>query len=458
MTYTIQNIKLDNLILTYNVANDMFILLDKDKIIINDQIINKFIIELISENTYNLVMKYKNKIIKKKIILIFSSDKLVNPLFFNIYIKNNNTYDILKTKCDDLFCKSHYILKENIKSTLFKNSGKYIFHLHYYKLSPCKINVNNIPYNVLGYTKTASLKSTNFCNINRNLKNSWKVKQNEKCKYINPNNTSILKECSIDNKFETLLSEIPNISEIFKQYVKKTHLISAGTEEIKTNKALSNIDNKIGDEETREKTYRLNKTLSPEYKNILQKSIQDFDNLNEKQYTKKNYKTLLENIYEKNKEYQLLAKYKKCSGNKLASICKVNNIVSCQNKCNEIYDCAHISYDRKNKVCKLFNTCSKLKEDFNSNTYSKKSLLRNNGYNISNAILLHKNPPIAKLPNSIRLITFIVGIIIIFCSSILLFKVIKAFIKFFLCLYYDSCYSPLELLNPFTSGPDKKYI
>ena len=92
MTYTIQNIKLDNLILTYNVVTDMFILLDKDKIIINDQIINKFNIELISENTYNLVMKYKNKVIKKEVILIFSSNKLVNPLFFNIYIKRSFIY------------------------------------------------------------------------------------------------------------------------------------------------------------------------------------------------------------------------------------------------------------------------------------------------------------------------------------------------------------------------------
>ena len=52
----------------------------------------------------------------------------------------------------------------------------------------------------------------------------------------------------------------------------------------------------------------------------------------------------------------------------------------------------HISYDRKNKKCKLFNTC-KLSSSISHDSYSKKSLLRNNGYNIENAILINKNLP-----------------------------------------------------------------
>ena len=92
-------------------------------------------------------------------------------------------------------------------------------------------------------------------------------------------------------------------------------------------------------------------------------------------------------------------------------------------------------------------------------SYSKKSLVRNNGYNIENAILINKNPPIPKLPWGIRFGTFICGIIIILCTSMILYKLIKAIIKLFLCTYYDTCYSPLELLNIFSDkGPEKRYI
>ena len=40
--YSIKNIKTDDLIFTYNISSDKFILLDKDKIIINDNIIKNF--------------------------------------------------------------------------------------------------------------------------------------------------------------------------------------------------------------------------------------------------------------------------------------------------------------------------------------------------------------------------------------------------------------------------------
>ena len=78
-----------------------------------------------------------------------------------------------------------------------------------------------------------------------------------------------------------------------------------------------------------------------------------------------------------------------CQGVKLSNVCNVENVVQCQKKCNEIYDCAHLSYDRKKKVCRLYNTCKKLKSSFTHSSYSKKSLLRNNGYNIYNSILLY---------------------------------------------------------------------
>ena len=72
---------------------------------------------------------------------------------------------------------------------------------------------------------------------------------------------------------------------------------------------------------------------------------------------------------------------------------------------------------------------------------------------------MYKNPPIPELPWYIRIATLFCGIIIILCVSMILFKLTKAFIRFFMCIYYDSCYSPTELLNPFsTAGPSQRYI
>ena len=90
--YSIKNIKTEDLVLTYNISSDSFILLDNNTTIINDNYIKKFQIQPISKNNYYLLFKNNNKIIKKEIIIIFSSNKLDNPLFFNIYIKNLCSY------------------------------------------------------------------------------------------------------------------------------------------------------------------------------------------------------------------------------------------------------------------------------------------------------------------------------------------------------------------------------
>lgn len=467
--YSIKNIKTDDLVLTYNLSTDSFILLDNNTTIINDNYIKKFQIEPIADNNYYLLLKHNDKIIKKELILIFSSNKLDNPLFFNIYIKNkNNTFDILKSNCNSYICRTHNIIQKNIPTTKFKKNGSYIFYLTYFNLQPCRISVKNKDYNVLGFTKTANinpnlkLSSKNtMCNVDRNLQNSWKVKRNKRCRYIHFKDNKYhnkLKTCAIDNKMKTLLNKIPTIPEVFKKYVKNATMMSAGDTKEKTDTAKNNIQNSIGDEQTEFATERLEKTLEPEYKEVLDKSIQDFDKLDKKNKNKSNYLTLLKDIHEKNKEYKLIGKYKKCEGNKLTNVCNIENIVQCQKKCNEIYDCAHISYDRKNKKCKLFNTC-KLSSSYNHDSYSKKSLLRNNGYNILNSILTYKNLPIPELPWGIRFGTFICGVIIILCSSMILYKILKAVIKLFLCMYYDTCYAPTELLNPFSDeGPSKKYI
>ena len=98
---------------------------------------------------------------------------------------------------------------------------------------------------------------------------------------------------------KTLLNKIPTIPEIFKKYVAHNNLITAGDTKEKTDNAKNNIQNTIGDSQTEFATERLEKTLEPEYKEVLDKSIQDFDKLDEKNYTKSNYLTLLKDIKRK---------------------------------------------------------------------------------------------------------------------------------------------------------------
>lgn len=474
--YTIKNIKTSELILNYVISEKKFILLDKNATVINDNYISKFELQYINNNTYYLIYKYNYKKYFKKVKFVFSSKNLENPLFFNIYVFNNNKYEIIKSNCDNILCKTHYIINKPINEIKFKSKADYIFYLSYLDLQPCRIKMNNNLFNVLGYTKTPNLnniknnknnKNTkeNFnitCNVNRDLENSWRVKYKNKCKYIyfkdNKYNKK-LKDCSVSNKFESLLTKLPSVGEILKQMVKKQSFIKAGQQQDKIDKAKNIIDDKIGDRSTRDAVDKLEKTLSPAYKEVLAESLNNFSKLDKDTLTKDNYIILLKDIYEKNKEYNLIGKYKICKGVKLTNICNIENIVECQKKCNQIYDCAHLSYDRKQKKCRLFNTCKKLKDSFNNMSYTKQSLLRNNGYNINNSYLLYRNPPISEMPTFIRLLTFVIGIIIIVSFSMIMFKIIKAFIKLFMCSYYGTCYSPVELLNIITiKEPTQKYI
>ena len=64
--YSIKNIKTDDLVLTYNISTDTFILLENNTTIINDNYIKKFQIQPLSNNNYNLLLKHNNKIIKKR--------------------------------------------------------------------------------------------------------------------------------------------------------------------------------------------------------------------------------------------------------------------------------------------------------------------------------------------------------------------------------------------------------
>lgn len=489
--YTIKNVKNENLLLTYHITDKKFLLLDNNTPIINTSFINYFMLEFINTDHYMLIFIRNKKKYKINVKLVFSSNKIDNVLLFNIYIKNpNNSYTLLKTNCKNIICKSHYLLNintnENKNENKFKKDKTYVFYLNYLNLQPCRIRLNKQLFNVYGYTKTPNIKNINnntqntdnntqntnnikntenyniTCNVNRDLDNSWKVKFNNNCKYIHFKDNQYnekLQKCSTNNKSSFLLNKLPNLVKIFKDLVNKNKTIKAGDQQKKIDDAKKIIDSKVGNESTRNAVNKLEKTLPPEYREVLAESLDNFSKLDKDSLTKDNYIELLQDLYEKKKEYKLIGKYKMCEGVKLTNVCNVENVVQCQKKCNEIYDCAHLSYDNRKKVCKIYNTCNKLKDSFDHSSYSKMSLLRNNGYNIYNSILIHKNMPIQEIPTFIRLMTFVCGVIIIVSLSMIIFKIIKSFIKLFLCMYYDTCYSPTELLNLFSNeGPSKKYI
>ena len=206
----------------------------------------------------------------------------------------------------------------------------------------------------------------------------------------------------------------------------------------------------MGNEKTNDYFTKIKNTAGPVYEAVLTKVLEEFSKDNTK--TNRHYIAILDKIYQHSKEYKLLGNYKMCNGVKLTNVCNIENIVECQDKCNEIRDCAHISYDTNKKVCKLYNTCTTMKNDYNHTSYSKQSILRNNGYNLYNSILLYGNTPIPEMPLFLRSIMFTFGTIMVISISVLLFRFIKILIKFILCFYYDTCYSPIELLNVFVFG------
>tara|TARA_Y100000591_G_scaffold332006_1_gene367773 strand:+ start:1190 stop:1627 length:438 start_codon:yes stop_codon:yes gene_type:complete len=137
--YTIKNVKTSELILNYIVSENKFILLDKNALVINDNYISKFELQYINDNTYHLIYTYNHKKYIKKVKFIFSSNNLENPLFFNIYVFNNNKYEIIKSNCDNILCKTHYTINKPINEIKFKAKSDYVFYLNYLDLQPCRI-------------------------------------------------------------------------------------------------------------------------------------------------------------------------------------------------------------------------------------------------------------------------------------------------------------------------------
>jgi hypothetical protein len=487
--YLIKNSKTNNHVLTYNIKDNTFLLLNKNNEILNNDYINFFNITHKENNKYTISFNYKNKIKKIELIFVFSSNKLHNPLFFNMIINIDGKYKLLKSNCKHIICVSHILIEEeiqNINSIKFKNKSEYIFYLTHKTLIPCRIKIYNREYNVFGYNKTDIInndknnneKNKTICIYNPELENSWKVDKLKECKYLKfekgKYNTKMDK-CSMTKNGKYLLNTIPTIPEVFNYYKKNVKKHSAGEaekkKEITKNNIEKNLKNTLNTKEIEEKNTAL-KGLSTTYKLILGDTLSEFDNYMTKKSVKEKYTELdlagkyidvIDEIIERNKEYIIAKKNKVCTGKPIDYFCNTKNVVKCQNKCNENHDCAYISYNRINNLCKLFDKCN-FKSKYEYDTYAKRSLLRNGGYNIYNSILLHRNPPIKRMSPYLRLCTFAMAIIIVIFTSIIIYRILKSIIRFGMCMYYDNCHYPTELLKFWTADfwnngmPKKRYI
>ena len=225
------------------------------------------------------------------------------------------------------------------------------------------------------------------------------------------------------------------------------------------------INKNIGNSQTKILTEFLINILDENHKLLLNTELNDFSNyLKKTSITKKkediknlryDYVYLLNNIKNKYLQYKLIDYNKICNNQTLKNYENIKNISECKNLCNNDLNCKYISYNNVNNNCKLYKKF-KLKKSSNYNSYVKKSLLRNDGYNIINRYLMLKNRPIKDKPYYINVLYFISSIIIIICIVNILGRIIITFLKFILCNYYDTCYYPTEIL--YFSDPLNKYI
>ena len=72
---------------------------------------------------------------------------------------------------------------------------------------------------------------------------------------------------------------------------------------------------------------------------------------------------------------------------------------------------------------------------------------------------MRKNSPIPQMPFILKPVSFLLIVLIILCSSALLYKIFKISYKLIACIFDDSCYVPWVILNPFSFDvPDKLFI
>jgi len=458
-----------------NLNNDTEILtIDKNKIfnfikINNKKNIYNFNIKNLKNIYKNLFEYNKNNI---KFNLLFASKNSNSSLLFNIIINDNNKYYILK-KLKSEKLKKELINKKDINKIDFLKNKSYIFYFSYKNKNLCEIKLKDKKYHLKHYIKIPQIrtdikeKNTLNCKLNNNIIhpihehildcNSIKLKENNGLKH--------LKKCSILNH-KYLIKPIPSQKKIIKNMIEKKLLITAGKIENKLNESENEINKRIENKEIKNKTSELKSIVDDSYKVILADTVNEFssylkeNNINDKTHDVENlrraYWNILEEIKEKNAEYKIIKEFQICKDEPVRTYCKVKNLISCQNICNDNHECRFVSYSNKNKICKLYDKCL-LKQNHNYDTYIKRSNLRDKGYNIWNKILLSRNPIIPSRPFIYEVILVFFNIIIIIASVSILSRMIIAVIKFIYCFIYpEICEAPTEVI--FGNDSNEKYI
>lgn len=436
--------------------------------------------------TYNFSTKYLKNINKNlfkykknniELYLLFSSKYSDSALFFNIIIKENNKYLLLKFNYKS-YKKNIKVEKKNLNikniNTLeFIKEKKYIFYFSYKNINPCKIKLKNKNYLINYYIQLPIIrndiekKNVSYCKLN-NDKIAPIKNEILNCNYLklkNNKKNDKLKKCSLIND-KYLIKKIPSINKILKDIIDKKIIISAGKIEENIEKNQKEIDDRISNKEVNSMTKELQHTLSDSYKLILSETVNDFssylkdNNINKKTDDIDNltnsYINILKEIKERNNEYKLIKKFNICKDNPIKKYCPVKNVLSCQKLCNNLDECRFISYSNKNKKCNLYDKCS-LKRNNNYETYIKSSLLRDQGYNWVNRLLLSKYPKIKKRPFYIDVILMFFSVCFIISLTSIVARFIIIFIKLIYCfIYNDTCYYPYEIFS--NNDPVNKYI
>ncbi len=405
--------------------------------------------------------------------LIFSNKHSDSALFFNIVIKENNKYYLLKFDYYNIVIKKKQILKKyamktnNILDYKFIKNKKFIFYFSYKKLNLCKIKLNNKQNVIKHFVEIPIIrndivtKNISYCKLNNDdIANTVPINEhNINCNFLknidNKNNTK-LDKCSYSKK-NYLITEIPSVKKIIINLLKKKSIINAGKVKKNFEKKQRNIDKKLDDPSISQLTNELNHTLDDSYKLILSDTVNGFSNYltdqnvstktHDVKKVSKAYKNLLLDIKERSSEYKLIKKYNICKNTPIKSYCPVKNLLNCQKLCNNNDDCRFISYNSKNNKCKLFNKCVP-KSNYKYTTFVKKSLLRNDGYNWINRFLLSRNVPIPQRPFWVDVLFFIASIIFIISLTSIGSRLFIIVFKFVYCfIWSDTCYYPTEIIT-----------
>ncbi len=460
-------------------CNKSVLIIDNNKKFYTDNIDNK---KKFNNSLYNFdisnLNKLKNDIYSLNInntifYLIFSNKYSDSALFFNIVIRENNKFYLLKFDYYNIVIKKKQFLKKyamktnNILDYKFIKNKKFIFYFSYKKENLCKIKLNNKQNVIKHYVKIPIIrndinrKNISYCKLNNDdIANTVPINEYDiNCNFlknIDNKNNKKLEKCSYSKK-NYLITEIPSIKKIIINLLNKKYIMNAG--KIKENLEIkqNNIDKKLQDSSISELTNELNHTLDDSYKLILSDTVNDFSNyLNDQNISTKThdvkkiskaYKELLLDIKERNSEYKLIKKYNICNNAPIKTYCPVKNLLNCQKLCNNNDNCRFISYNSKNNKCKLFNKCIPT-SNYKYNTFVKKSLLRNEGYNWINRFLLSRNLPIPERPLWVDVLFFIASIIFVISLASIGARLFIIVFKFIYCLIWsDACYYPTEILT-----------